>query len=365
MSVASAYQSAAYKTDARIDPACKKAADRYLAASRALKDRAWWGLRMSTALRIFYWHLEAFEGDFDPRPQFIDVFNRSAELLENAERLASGANPFPADAPSSPVADGFESWISGLFSDVWVGLTDDIYFDQSYDFTRVRLERNGVDPVALFKDKVVVDAGCGSGKFSAAIAKFGAKQVIGLDIGKKGLEFARAQAKKVPYGDRLDYRYGSLLEIPLSDSCVDIVWSNGVIHHTLDYEKCLSEFNRVLKKGGTLFLYVDGPMGLFELMCDTFVASHIDLPRELVQHFLARLGINSGRIYWIIDCMFAPYERKTSEELEGLLRKYGFDKLRHLPRGVDIDNNEMVAAGVPYAEIKHGNGMLKYLAEKV
>ena len=52
------------------------------------------------------------------------------------------------------------------------------------------------DPVALFENKIVVDAGCGSGKFSVAIAKFGAKKVIGIDIGKKGLEFAKKQAKK-------------------------------------------------------------------------------------------------------------------------------------------------------------------------
>jgi SAM-dependent methyltransferase len=143
-----------------------------------------------------------------------------------------------------------------------------------------------------------------------------------------------------------------------------MVWSNGVIHHTLNYTKCLAEFARILKPGGELFLYVDGPSGLFELMCDTFVAAHVDLPRALFQHYLVLLGINSGRVYWIMDCLYAPYERKTKDELESLLRGHGFTDLRHLRRGIDIDNNEMVAAGIPFAEIKYGDGMLKYLARK-
>jgi ubiquinone/menaquinone biosynthesis C-methylase UbiE len=364
MNAASADQKPVYKSDVRIDPVCKAVADRYLAASRALRDRSWLGLRMSAALRVFYWHLDAFNGDFDPRPQFIEVFTRAAELLESAARFHPGADPFPDSLPKGTDFDGFESRISGLFSDVWVGMTDDIYFDQSYNFTKERLERNGIDPDVLFKDKIVIDAGCGSGKFSAAIARFGAKQVIGLDIGEKGLEFARAQAKKVPYGGRLDYRYGSLLKIPLADASADMVWSNGVIHHTLGYETCLSEFARIIKKGGQLFLYVDGPSGLFELMCDTFVAAHADVPRELMQHYLVRLGINSGRVYWIMDCLFAPYERKTKEEVEALLYKHGFTDLKQLRRGMAIDNNEMVASGIPFAEIKYGNGMLKYLARK-
>jgi ubiquinone/menaquinone biosynthesis C-methylase UbiE len=363
VSVASA-KAPVYRSDSRLDPECQAAADAYLAASRALSDRSWWGLRMTTALRIFYWHLDAFEGSEDPRPQFIKVFTQAAHVLKTAATIGAGSDHFSPTDETAPGLVDFESRISRLFSDVWVGLSDEIYFDQSYQFTKERLERNGVDPVGLFKDKTVVDAGCGSGKFAAAIARFGARRVIGLDIGEKGLEFARQQARKVPYGDRLEYRLGSLLEIPLPDASVDMVWSNGVIHHTLGYEQCLSEFARVLKPNGDLFLYVDGPSGLFELMCDTFVKSHVDLPRELFQHFLVRLGINSGRVYWIMDCLYAPYERKTKDEVEALLRKYGFTDLRHLRRGVGIDNNELVAAGIPFAEVKYGNGMLKYLARK-
>ena len=76
------------------------------------------------------------------------------------------------------------------------------------------------------------------------------------------------QAKKITYGNKLEYKFGSLLDIPLANESIDIVWSNGVIHHTADYNKCLSEFYRVLKKNGNLFLYVNGLYGLFEFLLE-------------------------------------------------------------------------------------------------
>ena len=353
-----------YRTDPRIDSECAAAAARYRAASERLDDRSCWAVRMYTALNIFYWHIDAFEGEEDPRPGFRRAMDWGAGILESAADGGLPLGHFPSSEAAAADESDFEDRISGLFSDVWEGLTDDIYFDQSYEFTKQRMARNGVDPEALFGAKLVVDAGCGSGKYAAAIARFGARKVIGIDIGEKGIAFARAKAETAPFGDRLEYRHGSLLDLPLDDLSVDLVWSNGVVHHTLGYEKCIEEFARVLRAGGELYIYVDGPAGLFELMCDTFVAAHNDLPRILFQHYLGLLGIDSGRVYWIMDCLYAPYERKSPEEVETLLGTHGFTELRRLTRGLAIDTNEMIAAGVPFAEVKYGDGMLKYLAKK-
>ena len=345
-------------------PAASAAVERYRRASRAASDRSWHPLRMSVALNVFLWHLDGFARDDDPNPHFARTFDQAAGLLEAA--VASGVclDQFPPSAPSDPAEADLESQVSGLFSDVWVGLTDDVYFDQSYQFTKTRFEKNGLDPEEIFGGKVVLDAGCGSGKFSAALARFGAREVIGVDIGVKGLRFARAQAAKADYGSRLKYVDGSLLDLPLPDASVDMVWSNGVVHHTADYEKCIAEFARVVKPGGGLFLYVNGRFGLFELLLDALRLANQDIPRALFQHFLSLLGMNSGRIYWVMDCMYAPYEWKSRGEVEELLTKHGFTDLRRLTRGVDIDQIEQVSRGVPYAEVKYGQAQLKYLATR-
>lgn len=341
------------------------AARRYRETAAKLTDRSFWPLLMHVNANLFLWHLEAFAKDEDPVPLFVDAMNRAVHVMETALKDGIDQHLFPADhAEAANAEDAFEGRVSGLFSDIWLGMTDDIYFDQTFSFTKERFERNGIDPFELFRDKVIVDGGCGSGKFSAALAKFGARKVIGLDIGERGLEFARAQARKVPYGDRLEYRAASLLDIPLEDASVDMVWSNGVIHHTLGYEKCVSEFARIIKPGGRLFLYVNGRFGLFELLQDSLRIADAPLPRGLFQHFLTLLGLDSGRIYWMMDCLFAPYEWKSASDVEALLKTHGLTDLFQMKRGVATDQIEQITTGLPYASIKYGEGQLKYLATK-
>jgi ubiquinone/menaquinone biosynthesis C-methylase UbiE len=340
------------------------ATKRYLSVVKSLTDRTFWPVIMFSSTNLFLWHLDAFAKESDPVPEFVEVFDKAAKLLELARDGGVCGNYFPGT--TGPFSDDqtFEDHVSGLFSDVWLDMTDDIYFDQSYEFTKERFEKSGVDPFEIFKGKVVVDAGCGSGKFSAALARFGAAKVIGVDIGERGLDFARTQASKVHYGDRLEYRYGSLLEMPFQDGSVDMVWSNGVIHHTLAYETCLSEFHRITKSGGSLFLYVNGRMGLLELLMDTLRLSTEVVPRSLFQHFLRLQGINSGRLYWMMDFLFAPYEWKSEEGVRYLLLKHGYNNIRQLLRGVASDQIEQISAGLPFAKVKYGDGQLKFIADR-
>jgi len=348
----------------KIDPKAVYAANAYIEQANAMDDKSYWLVKIYVSTNLFLWHLDAFERDDDPVPLFINKMNAATKLLRLIQESKFGGNYFPLTTDIKQDENEFESHVSGLFSDIWLDMTDDIYFDQSYEFTKERFLKNGIDPNDFFNKKIVLDAGCGGGKFSTAIAKFGASKVIGLDIGKEGLEFAKMQAKKVDYGKKLEFKYGSLLDIPLSDHSVDIVWSNGVIHHTLDYEKCLHEFSRVIKRGGHLFLYVNGRFGLYELLCDTIRLSINDVPRQLQQFYLSTLGVNSGRLYWMLDSMNAPYEWKSKNKVIDLLKKYQFDDILQLKRGVASDQIEQISAGLPYAEIKYGEGQLKFIAIK-
>jgi len=350
--------------DSRWPAEAVKSTQEYLATARALQDRTYWPVLMFVSTNLFLWHLDAFKKLDDPTSEFADKFKRATAFLNAAVQSEICGNNFIGTVDSFCDDASFESHVSGLFSDVWLDMTDDIYFDETFEFTRTRFEKSGVDPYQFFKDKVVLDAGCGSGKFSTAIAKFGAKKVVGVDIGERGLSFAKEQASKIAHGDRLVYQYGSLLDLPFEGAEFDIVWSNGVIHHTLGYEKCLSEFARVTKKGGSLFLYVNGRMGLLELLMDTLRVSTQVIPRALFQHFLRLQGINSGRLYWMMDFLYAPYEWKSKTEVLELLAGAGYKNVRQLTRGVQTDQIEQISSGLPYAELKYGDGQLKFIAEK-
>lgn len=347
-----------------IDPRARAATERFLAAVATLNDRTYWASRMFTNVNLFLWHLDAFEAEGDPVPRFVETFDAATGHL-----LAAGASKvcdghFPGEAHDTVEAEARESMVARMFSDVWVDMADDVYFDESHRFVVDRMAANGIDAEALFAGKTVLDAGCGSGKFSAAIARLGAKQVIGIDIGEKGIAFAAEQAKKVDYGTRMRFQIGSVHDIPLPDASVDMVWSNGVIHLTADYDGCVAEFARVSRPGGTLFLYVNGRFGLYELLFETLRRASIGIPAPLFQHFLFSLGINSGRVYWMMCAYYGPYQWRAQKEVEALLRANGFTDLRQLTRGIGIDQIELVSQGVPHARVKYGEAQLKYLATR-
>jgi ubiquinone/menaquinone biosynthesis C-methylase UbiE len=318
---------------------------------------------MFTNTNLFMWHIDAFTQDFDPVSAFVKQFEQASEFLKAAAATGIAGGHFPVRAAREQ-PNPSENYISTMFSDVWLALSDDVYFDETYNFIVERFGRNGVDAKKIFQDKVVIDVGCGSGKFSAGLARLGAKQVIGFDIGEKGLEFARNQAKKVPYGTQLDFRYGSAHKLPLEDRSVDVVWSNGVIHLTDDYDGCVKEFARVIKPGGTLYLYVNGRFGLFELLFDTLRVASEAIPRDLFQHFLLSIGINTGRVYWMMCAFYATYQWRARSEVEKLLTREGFENLQQMTRGMDFDQIELVTKGVPFADVKYGEAQLKYLARR-
>jgi ubiquinone/menaquinone biosynthesis C-methylase UbiE len=111
--------------------------------------------------------------------------------------------------------------------------------------------KTGWSPTDL-AGQVVLDAGCGCGRFSEVAAGYGAT-VIGVDGSTHGIEAAKAL---VPQGT---FVQADLLRLPLPDQSVDKAFSIGVLHHTADPERAFNEVARTVKPGGQLavWLYVN------------------------------------------------------------------------------------------------------------
>jgi SAM-dependent methyltransferase len=98
-------------------------------------------------------------------------------------------------------------------------------------------------------DKVVLDFGCGCGRFTPDLASLVEGKAIGIDPIKALIEIA-------PKNENVDYRVMKLGDIPLGDESVDVVWSClvlGCIPEN-DLKQSVKEINRVLKNGGLLFI---------------------------------------------------------------------------------------------------------------
>ncbi len=107
----------------------------------------------------------------------------------------------------------------------------------------------------LRSDERVVDLGSGSGMdaFVAATYVGPAGRVFGVDMTQAQREKATA-LREAAGGDfdQVTFHPGYIEELPLADSSVDCVISNGVINLVADKEAVFSEAARVLRPGGRL-----------------------------------------------------------------------------------------------------------------
>jgi protein arginine N-methyltransferase 1 len=89
----------------------------------------------------------------------------------------------------------------------------------------------------LFKDKIVLDVGCGTGILSMFAAKAGAKQVYGVDM--SGIvEQAKKIIAKNGFADKITVIRGKIEEITLPVPKVDIIISEWM-GYCLFYESML------------------------------------------------------------------------------------------------------------------------------
>lgn len=95
----------------------------------------------------------------------------------------------------------------------------------------------------------ILDLGCGTGRFSAGLARRFEAQVVAVDPSEKMLTEARR--KNAP-GVRCERASGEAL--PLEDGSVDLVFMSMVFHHFAEPARVAAECRRVLDRDGAIFL---------------------------------------------------------------------------------------------------------------
>ena len=100
------------------------------------------------------------------------------------------------------------------------------------------------DPLA-----VIGDVGCGTGRYSGALAEHFQARVIGLDPSEKML----AEARHKP-ADQVAYVRAPAEALPLARESVDMVFISMVFHHFDDPANAVHECRRVLRPGAAICL---------------------------------------------------------------------------------------------------------------
>ena len=140
------------------------------------------------------------------------------------------------------------------------------HVSRSYDNTRtavgVDIIRNQLENGELpINQQLLVDAGCGTGLYSAALVK-NARKIEAIDLNAGMLNIAKDKMKLEGKNGLINFYLSSIDSLPLEDNTADAVMINQVLHHLPDnstrgwshHEKVFREFWRVLKSGGMLII---------------------------------------------------------------------------------------------------------------
>lgn len=104
---------------------------------------------------------------------------------------------------------------------------------------------------------LLLDAGCGHGALTAAIAGAYGVEAVGMDFtGAVGRAQANRQKFAGDYAPFVHYVQGDLLQSPLAPSVFDLVHCSGVIHHTPDPHRAFQSLLETTRAGGRLYVQV-------------------------------------------------------------------------------------------------------------
>lgn len=113
-------------------------------------------------------------------------------------------------------------------------------FEQRVDF-----------PLSQLKDKIILDVGCGMGRYAEIALEEGGK-VVGVDL-SLAVEIA---FENISLYKNIDLIQADIFHLPFRKESFDFVYSFGVLHHTHDCAKAFSKLPILLKKGGKLSISI-------------------------------------------------------------------------------------------------------------
>ena len=166
----------------------------------------------------------------------------------------------------------------------------------------------------------VLDAGCGFGQWSMALAELN-RQVVGSDICEQRVEWATRIAEVLDKKN-VEFLPSTLTELSFDDASFDAVFCYGVLFLS-DVRRALTEFRRVLRPGGRLYVNANGIGWYVHLWMNAPNQAADHDPRDtVVRAFTHTLEVRRGNASGTGHTILTP------DELRDLLSEIGFGEIR-------------------------------------
>lgn len=165
----------------------------------------------------------------------------------------------------------------------------------------------------------VLDVGCGTGGWLIETAKAypGMNVLYGVDVSRRMVEYARAQASEQQVSDRVEFQVMDalrMLEFPAATFDLVNQRFGGSFLRTWDWRKLLEEYQRVCRPGG-----------IIRITEADFAVKSTSAALEHLSALLVRAFYQSGHL-------FAPQGESLLRELVPMLHRFGLQQVqtRHL-----------------------------------
>ena len=229
------------------------------------------------------------------------------------------------------------------------------------------LEKTGFEEAEL-RDKIVLDVGCGTGRFMEVAAGFGAT-VVGIDL-SYAVDAAYVNMGVHP---KINIIQANIFQLPFRAATFDAIYSIGVLHHTRNTREAFLQLPRLLTKHGAIAIWVYGWAGDYSKRLDRIRKWTIHIPQRIlyamcamwvpIYYVLYKIPLvrplacmvptsyqGFGLAWDILDTFdnYSPlYQWKhSSSEVQGWFQEAGLEQVRQLSynvsfRGVRTMSGEM------------------------
>ncbi|MBO72357.1 MAG: hypothetical protein CMD35_01955 [Flavobacteriales bacterium] len=289
----------------------------------------------------------------------LEKYSNSLNFIsQNLDRDLPIEGQVNSDSPSN--TNDVASLTGEVYYELWKDFEKREYFNNTKKILTDRFTRNNI---SLEGFNSVLDSGCGGGRYTLALKDLGINKAIGIDVSQNSVDFAN---KMNIFKDDVSFKKASVLDLPFENEEFDFVFSNGVLHHTTNTLQGLKEINRVMKKGGSCWLYLyGGKDSFFWDIVDCCRMLLKDIPETYCINVMKTLGYSSGRIFHRNDFFYVPiHNRYFEEDVIKMLHQAGFKKFRRLDRGSKFDWDEIIFNNPNIDPYIYGEGEMRFFIEK-
>ncbi len=248
------------------------------------------------------------------------------------------------------------------------------------DFER----RTGFHPEDL-RGKLVLDVGCGMGRFAEVATRWGA-HVVGIDLS------LAAEVAAENLADReAAFFQADVFKLPFAPESFDYIYSLGVLHHTPNCEQAFKGLPRLLKPGGRIAIWLYSKYNNWYKMSDVYrkVTRRMSpkmlhtlcygvIPLYGVHQVLRKIplvgGTASGALAYAIPMAFhkdprwrvldtfdwySPWyqSKHTYEEVFRWFEDCGLEDLRVILQPVSVSGRKPIMVPVPAAAIPEDHNL--------